>query len=66
MELMNEKVLWTTGVILFTECVVVGEGSPHKAELRGRDLNLSGSRSPVEFLSSVLSSLLDFFTVSGL
>lgn len=40
--------LWTTRVILFTECIMVGERSPHKAELRGRDLNLSGSGSPVE------------------
>lgn len=42
------EVLWTTRVILFTESVMVGGGSPHKAELRVRDLNLSGSRSPVE------------------
>ncbi len=40
--------LWTTRVILFTERLMVGERSLHKAELRGRDLNLSGSRSPVE------------------
>lgn len=42
------EVLWTTRVILFTESIMVGEGSQHKAEFRGRDLNLSGSRSPVE------------------
>lgn len=42
---------------------MVGEGSTHKAELRGRDLNLSGSRSPVDIESEILelctSSLLN-------
>lgn len=65
MELMNEKVLWTTRVILFTECVLVREGSPHKAELRGCDLNLSGSGSLVERESENFEfcTRLDFYRV---
>jgi len=56
-------VLWTTRVILFTESIMVGEGSQHKAKLRGRELNLSASRSPVEEPETLKFSILCFHHV---